>query len=261
MNPIPQHMPVIRLAKVATSPRLRFFPHFSGAPTISRYWRKNSCSTYRLSLRALSSLRSLLFKLSARLAPNNSVLAQHPQMIHPYTYHRLTPNHPPNTEGVSWRFPRFAGRRSGARKPVTQLRRPAQRPRIVAVATPSCPPGFLRDLVCRSSFGPSSLFRHSLRPSPFPPRPPDTTPDFPASLEISTVIHIDVCKSVSKARKTCAPLAPNTSARAHNSTEFVPPCASTTLENTALPRAPAKLIPRLSCHFPDFSRGQNTNSK
>jgi hypothetical protein len=56
-----------------------------------------------------------------------------------------------------------------------------------------------------------------------------------------------------KSAQNCAPFAPNTSADAHNSIEFVPTCSSKTLQNTTLPRTPAKLSPRISLRNRRFS--------
>jgi hypothetical protein len=78
-----------------------------------------------------------------------------------------------------------------------------------------------------------------------------TSPAFLASLE--TCPKADSRIGVICAQN-CAPLRPNASVYAHNSIEFVPPSTSKTPENTVLPQAPAKLIRRISCHFPDFSR-------
>jgi hypothetical protein len=65
--------------------------------------------------------------------------------------------------------------------------------------------------------------------------------------------ELDLFKSVSKARKNCAPFAPKMSVYAHNSIEFVPPCTSKIPENTAFRTTPAKLIPRLSSRFCDVA--------
>jgi hypothetical protein len=170
-------------------------------------------------------------KLTAHLAPNNSTQPSPTELIQTYTYHRLTPNHPRTADGLSWRLPRFARRRSRARKQETEPRR-----RAFSFIVPRLP---LADI-------PHSAFRQS---------PIQSRPALLASLEISPQIGAQIRV---KSAQNRAPFAPNSSASAHNSIEFVPPYTSKTLEITVLRRMPAKLIPRLSFRFPNFSAGTKT---
>jgi hypothetical protein len=116
---------------------------------------------------------------------------------------RLTSKFRPKPNQVSWRFSRFAGRRSRARK----LKIPSRR-RATYDKTP---------LRLMASF--------------------ETCPQMIGQIRVKTA-------------QNCAPLTPNTSVYAHNSIEFVPSTSLKNLQNTALRRAPAKLIPRLSFRLP-----------
>jgi hypothetical protein len=159
-----------------------------------------------------------------------------------YTYHRLTPTCPGNAEGLSWRFPRFL------RRPARNHRRGSQQagPRPENTATAR-----------RSEYRtPNSAFA---LPIPHSANPHFVSlPAFLASLETGPPISGQIGV---KSAQNRAPVAPNTSVHAHNSIEFVPPCSSKTLENTARRSTPAKLFRRLSFRFPRFLSRNKTNSQ